>query len=108
MPPIRMSLSSTDRRAQVVAVILLLGEVILSCSRCSKKGLVYTAIITPLDRQPSSCSKCTSLNIQLSYNVRSVSNAEYIFYIYLYLYSSHSNNRNTWYCVALLALLYTL
>ena len=42
------------------------------CSRCVGKGLVYVVIAAPFSRQLSSCSKCTSVNIRLSYNVRSV------------------------------------
>jgi len=76
------------------AFILLSSEVILLYSRCLKKGLIYVAIAAPSSRQPSSCSKCTSINIQSSYDVRLVSNVKYIFYIRLCLCSVHSSNKN--------------
>ena len=46
MPLVR-SLAS-KRRACVVAVILLLGKIMPTCSRCVLKGLVCIAIIAPL------------------------------------------------------------
>ena len=76
MPPIR-SLAS-KRRAYTVAVILLLNKIIPSCSCCKEKKLVYIIIIAPFSRQPFFCIECTKLNIYSSYNVRSVSNAEYL------------------------------
>ena len=75
MPPIR-SLAS-ERRAYIVAVILLLGEIIPSYSHCKEKKLVYIIIIALFSYQPSFCIKCTKLNICLSCNVKSVSNAKY-------------------------------
>jgi len=48
-----------------------------SYSRCAKEGLVYIAIISPVNRQPSSYAKYTRANIRLSYDVYSVSNAKY-------------------------------
>ena len=74
MPFIRSSASK--RRAYIVAVIFLLSEIIPSCSRCEEKKLVYVIIIAPFSRQPSSYIECTKLNIYLSYNIRSVSDAE--------------------------------
>ena len=82
MPFIR-SLAS-KRRAYIVAVILLLGEIMPSYSYCNKKKLVYIIIIAPFSRQPSFYFKCTKLNIHLSYNVKSVSDTEYLYLIYLY------------------------
>ena len=76
MPLIR-SLAS-KRCAYTVVVILLLGEIMPSYSCCDEKKLVYIAIMAPFSRQPSFCSKCTKLNMRLSCNVRSVSNAEYL------------------------------
>ena len=61
-----------------VAVILLLGEIMPSCSYCEEKKLVYIIIIAPSSHQPSFYVKCTKLNIYLSCNVRSVSDTEYI------------------------------
>jgi len=78
MPPLRL-LSSTIRRAHVVTVILLLGEVILLYSYYVEKGLVYIAIAALSSRQLSSYSKCTSINMQLSCNICLVSNIKYIY-----------------------------
>jgi hypothetical protein len=76
MPPIR-SLASA-RHAYTVAVILLLSEIMPSCSRCKEKKLVYVIIITPSGCQPFFYIKYTKLNIYLSCNVKSVSNAKYL------------------------------
>ena len=70
---------------KLVAVILLLSKIMLTCSRYAEKGLVYIIIITLFSRQPSSYTKYTKLNIRSSYNIRSVSNAECIFLIYYYI-----------------------
>ena len=48
MPLIRFSASK--RRTHIIAVILLLGEIMPTYSYCVLKGLVYIAIIAPLDR----------------------------------------------------------
>ena len=48
MPFVR-SLAS-ERRACIVAVILLLSEIMPTCSRYVLKGLVYIIIIAPLGR----------------------------------------------------------
>ena len=77
MPFIRSLVSK--RHTHAIAVILLLGEIIPFYSCCKKKKLVYIIIITPFSCQPSSYFKCTKLNISLSYNIRSVFNAKYIF-----------------------------
>ena len=74
MPSVRSLVSK--RCARVVAVILLFSKIMPTYSRCVLKGLVYIAIIAPLSRQPSFCAKYTKLNMCLSCNVRSVSNAE--------------------------------
>ena len=76
MPPIR-SLAS-ERRAYTVAVILLLSEIMPSCSCYKEKKLVYIIIVAPFNRQPFFCVKCTKLNIHLSCNVKLVSNTKYI------------------------------
>ena len=55
-------------------------------SYCAEKGLVHIAIIAPLGRQPSFYTKYIKLNIYLSYNIYSVSNAEYIFFVRLYAF----------------------
>ena len=67
---------------KLVAIILLLGKIILTYFYCAEKGLVYITIIALFSRQPSSCTKCTKLNIRLSCNIYLVSNAKYIFLIY--------------------------
>jgi hypothetical protein len=74
MPPIR-SLAS-ERRACTVAVILLLGEIMPSCSRCEEKKLVCIVITAPSGRQPSFCVECIKSNMCSSCNVRLVSDAE--------------------------------
>ena len=66
----------------VIAVIFLLSEIMLTCSRYMLKGLVYIAIIAPLGHQPSSYTKYTKLNMRSSYNIKSVSNAKYMFLIH--------------------------
>jgi hypothetical protein len=72
--------------AYLIALILLLGEIMLTYSYYAEKGLVYIIIITPFSYQPSSYFKCTKLNIYLSCNVKSVSIDEYI-YLTIYFYT---------------------
>ena len=62
----------------IISIILLLNKIMPLYSYCTKKKLVYIIIITLSSYQPSFCSKCTKLNIHLSYNIRSVSNTEYL------------------------------
>ena len=76
MPPIRFLASK--RCAHTVAVILLLGKIMPSYSRYKEKKLVYIIIIALFSHQPSFYVECTKLNIHLSCNVRSVSNAKYL------------------------------
>ena len=76
MPFIR-SLASA-RCAYIVAVILLLGEIMPSYSRCKEKKLVYIIIMIPSSHQPSSYIKCIKLNMRLFYNVKSVFNTKYL------------------------------
>jgi len=66
-------------RAYTVTVILLLGEVILLCSCCVERGLVYVAIAAPSSRQPSSYLECTFVNMRSSYNICSVSDTKCIY-----------------------------
>ena len=75
MPFIKSLVSK--RRTYTMAVILLLSEIIPSCSHYKEKKLVYITIITPFSCQPSFYIKCTKLNIYLFYNVKSVSNTKY-------------------------------
>ena len=69
---------------KLVAVILLLGEIMPTYSCYAEKGLVYIIIIILLGHQPSSCTKCTKLNIYFSYNICSVSDAKCMFLARLY------------------------
>ena len=71
----------SKRRIRIVSTILSLSEVILACSRCAKKGLVYVAIASPSGRQPSSYAKCIKANMRSSYNVRSVLDTKYTRFI---------------------------
>jgi hypothetical protein len=85
--PLIRSLAS-KHRTRVVAVILLLSEIMPTCSRYMSKRLVCVVIMAPLGYQPSSCAKCTKLNIRSSYDVRSVSNAKCICLIRSYILRS--------------------
>ena len=76
MPFIR-SLAS-KRRAYAITVILLLGKIMPSYSRCDEKKLVYIIIIAPSSRQLSFYLKCTKSNIHLFCNVKSVSDTKYL------------------------------
>ena len=76
MPFIRFLASK--RRAYVILVIFLLGEIMPIYSRCIKKKLVYITITAPSSRQPFSYIECTKSNMHLSCNIKSVSNAEYL------------------------------
>ena len=75
MPPIRSLASKCC--AYIVAIILLLGEIMPSCSYYEEKKLVYVTITVPFSHQPSFCVKCTKLNMHLSYNVKSISKVKY-------------------------------
>ena len=79
MPPVR-SLAS-ERRAYIVAVILLLSKIMPTCSCCVLKGLVYIAIVAPLNCQPFFYIKCTKLNMRSSCDVKLVFNAKYAFFM---------------------------
>jgi len=72
------SSSSIVYQFYTVAIILSLGEIILSlCSYYAKEGLVYIILASPLSWQPSFYLECTKANIWLSYNVCLVFNAKY-------------------------------
>ena len=62
--------------AYVIAIILLFSEIMPTYSYYMLKGLVCITIIALLGCQPSSYTKYTKLNIRLSCDVRSVSNAK--------------------------------
>ena len=55
---------SIARRSYTIAVILSLGEIILSLySYCAKEGLVYIALVSPLSWQPSFYLEYTKVNV---------------------------------------------
>jgi len=77
--PKHPSLLQSQYHTKTVTFILSSSEVILLYSCCAKEGLVYIVIAALSSHQPSSYSKCTSANVQSSYNVCSISNIKYIF-----------------------------
>ena len=85
MPSVR-SLAS-KHYTYIVAVIFLFSEIILTYSCYAEKKLVYITIITPFSRQLFFYFKYTKSNIYLSYNIKSVSNAKYIFRFPYNIYS---------------------
>ena len=70
-------------RACIIILILLLSVIMPIYSYCAEKKLVYIIIIAPFNRQPSSYSKYTKLNMYSSCNIKSVFNAKYVLFIYL-------------------------
>jgi hypothetical protein len=87
MPPVKsLAFKHLAYRSKLVAVIFSLSEIMPSCSYYTEKGLVYIAITALFSQQPFSCSKCTKLNIHLSYNIYSISNAKCI-YLTIHLYT---------------------
>ena len=87
MPSVRsLVFKRLARRSKLIAVIFLLGKIMPTYSYYIEKGLVYIAIIALLDRQPSSYTKYTKLNMYLSCNIRLVFDAECIFFICLYTF----------------------
>ena len=81
MPPVKSTAS--ERCALLAISISLDGEIMSPYSRCTKKGLVYVAIIDSFGRQPFSYTKCTKLNICVSCNMRSVLLNKCTFFTYL-------------------------
>ena len=80
-----MALShSSLHYTKLVLVILSAGKIMLSCSHCAKKGLVYVTIASPTSCQLLSCAECTKANMRSSYDVHSISNAKYTLLISLY------------------------
>ena len=83
MPFVRsLAFKHTAYYFKLVAVILLLNKIMPIYSYYIEKGLVYVIIIAFLGRQSSSYTKYTKLNMRLSCDIRSVSNAKYAFLIY--------------------------
>ena len=73
-----------QRYTRTITLILSLGKIMPSLySRCVQEGLIYITLASPLSRQPSSYLECTKSNIQLSCDIRSISNAKYIYSITL-------------------------
>jgi homoaconitase/3-isopropylmalate dehydratase large subunit len=65
--------------SKLVAVILSFSEIMPTYFCYIEKGLIYIIITALFSWQPSSCSKCTKLNIYSSYNVYSISNTKCIY-----------------------------
>src|SRR6266705_1462723 len=63
--------TSSFRRINLVLVISLTCELMLLCSRCTEKGLIYIAIALPTGRQPLSCAECTKANMRSLCDIRS-------------------------------------
>ena len=82
MPFIKSSVSKCC--VYIITLILSLGVIIPIYSYYTEKKLVCIIIAAPSGYQPSSYSKYTKLNIYSSYNIRSVSDAKYMFFIHLY------------------------
>ena len=86
MPFVRSSVSK--RCTRVIAMIFSLSKIMPTYSRCVLKGLVCIIIIALLGYQPSSYAKYTKLNMRLSCDIKSVSNAKYICLIRFYILRS--------------------
>ena len=82
MPSIRFLAS--ECHTYIVTLILLLSVIMPTYSCYTKKKLVCVIITAPSSRQPFSYSKCTKLNMRSFCNIKSVSNAEYIFLAHFY------------------------
>jgi hypothetical protein len=67
-------------RSKLVTIILLFSKIMPSYSCYTEKGLVYIIITALFSYQPSSCSKYTKLNIYLSCNVCSISDAKCVYF----------------------------
>ena len=74
-----------ERRLRLVLLILSLGEIMPSYSYCVEKKLSYVIILAFSSCQFSFYTKCTKLNIRSSCDVRSVSNAKYIYLMRFYI-----------------------
>ena len=85
MPFIRSS--TFKRRVLLITSISLDREIINSYSCYIKKGLVYIAIISPFNCQPSFYFKCTKANTYLLYDMRLVPLNKYKFLRYVRYYA---------------------
>jgi hypothetical protein len=80
MPPVRsLAFKYLAYCSKLIAVILLFSEIMSTCSRYTEKRLVYIIIAALFSQQLSSYFECIKLNIHLSCNIYSMSNAEYIY-----------------------------
>ena len=80
MPPIRSFIS---KRCVFLAVSISLNkEIISSCSRYTKKGLVCITIADFFNYQPSFYAECTKSNTCILCNIRLVSLNKYTFLYY--------------------------
>ena len=103
MPPVRFSVST--HHAKLVAVIFSLSEIMPFYSCCKEKKLVYVVIVALFSHQPSSYIKYTKLNMRLTYNIKLVSKAKYIFIFFSNAYIlSQLLSGNIWWCVVFLTL----
>ena len=97
MPLIRSLISKhSTHHFKLVAVIFLLSEIMLTCSCCAEKKLVYIIIIALFSRQPSFYFECTKANIYSFCNMRLVPVNKYIFSTFSCLFVfPHSLSVNT-------------
>jgi hypothetical protein len=90
MPSIRSSISiyllQFNYCAKTTLLILVFSIFIGPYSHYAKEGLPYIVIAVPTNRQPTSCTKCTKLNIQSSCNIYLVSNTKYKCLMRLYTF----------------------
>ena len=70
--------------AILIALILSISKVIPSYSYYIKKGLIYIIITAPSSYPPLSYTEYTKVNICSSYNIYSIFNIKYIYYLILY------------------------
>ena len=68
----------------LITLILFINKVMPPYSYYIKKGLVYIIIVALSSYQPSSYTKYTKVNIYLFYNIYSISDAKYIYYLTLF------------------------
>jgi hypothetical protein len=83
MPPVRSLVFKYY--ILLISTITLFSEIMPFCSRYIKKKLLYVTIIAISSYQYFFGSKYIKLNIHLSCNIKSVSNAKYIFISLYYL-----------------------
>ena len=82
--PLIRSLAS-ERYLRLVSLILSLGEIMPSYFYYIEKRLSYIAILAPSGRQLFFYTKCTKLNMRLSYDVKLVFNTKYTYFMRSYV-----------------------